>query len=227
MPDKSETIDVDKSMVIKFLMNKYETYMEGYTYRDKLVNDIFFRIIHVFQLFLLIVVISGDLVKMAAGANYCIICYIIIGFAGLFAMGSLFLTLQSLSSSKAEMRKQCVKIEDIISKLCPIEDYLKASNLIPAECPECKKAKAPNLKYWDAIRNRDKYRWEKSKLFKGFEQKNIFRINVSLIIIIIWILIISIAIIASPNVEPIIDHLIKVHILHLLPNNTTNISWPW
>jgi uncharacterized membrane protein YuzA (DUF378 family) len=215
MPDKSEIIDVDKSEAIKFLMNKYEIYMKGYEYRDKLVNDIFFRIIHVFQLFLLIIVISGELVDMVAGRNsgYCIICYIIIGFAGLFSLGSLFITLSSLSSSKVETRKQCVKLEAIISDLCPIEPYL------PKE-----KAKAPNLKYWDAINNREKYKWEESVFVKGFEQKNTFRMNVSLIIITIWILIVIIVIIKNPSLMRPMDF-IKHYILHLqLENIMINIS---
>lgn len=205
----------DESQVIKFLMKKYEIYMKGYEYRDKLVNDIFFRIIHVFQLFLLIIVISGELIEAATGRNsgYCIVCYIIIGFAGFFSMGSLFLTLLSLSSSKAEMRKQCVKLEAIISELYPIDAYL------PKE-----KAEAPNLKYWNAVQNRKKYKWEDSIFVKGFEQKNTFRMKVALIIINIWILIVIIAIIKNPDIMPAMDF-IKHHTLHLPPaNNTINIS---
>jgi uncharacterized integral membrane protein len=208
MQDKSGTIDISKSQVINFLMKKYEIYIEGYNYRDKMVNDIFFRIIQVFQLFLIIIVISTNLVETNSGC-YSIICYIIIGFVGFLTMGSLLLTLQSLSSGKAEIRKQCRNIEDTISKLCPIEAYLETSILAPEE-----KANAPNLKYWDAIQKRDKYKWEKSKFINKFEQKNTFRINISKVIIGIWILIILIVIINHPDLTLILDF-IKKDVLHL------------
>jgi hypothetical protein len=218
IPDKSGTIDVDISKdAFEFLMKKYELYMEGYNYRDKLVNDIFFRIIHVFQLFLLILVISRELVNFTSQRTYIYsLCHIIIGFAGLLTMGSLFLTLQSLSSSKDEMRIQCEKIEEFISQLSPFkayENYFKTT----VDRPECKKVKLPNLKYWDAIANRKRYILEENKYLKvlHFDKKDKTRIYVSLIIINIWILIIIISIYCHPNApsnaESIIEKIIKMH----------------
>jgi hypothetical protein len=190
---------LDDSKAMDLLKFNYGICMEGYNSRDKLVNDIFFRLIHVFQFFLIIIIITVSLTQ-SIYPNYHPICCAVIGFTGLLSMVSLLISLESFSSSKASLRDHCKRIDDIIVNLLPVEESLKSSKLLPVN---------ESLKFWHIVGKRQKYLEEN---FLKEEQKSLFRIWASRIIILIWIGVVIALAIRFPTSE----HLSQVeHLLHL------------
>lgn len=188
----------NESQMIESLKRDYQLFMDGYNSRDRLVNDIFYRLIHVFQFFLIIIIISIGLAQDEYPYHH--ICCAVIGFAGLLSMTSLLISLEAFSSSKAAIRDQCKMIEVSISRLLPIEEPLKSST-----SPHVNNSS----RYWQALETREKYLEES---YLGGERKSIFRIWASRIIILIWVAIVIALLVGSPGAEA----LAKIgHLLHL------------
>ncbi len=153
---------------IDLLKLDYQSCLNGYSYRDQLVADNFFKLVQVFSIFLTILL--GILIFAKVHVMLHILLCIVLGLSGLIAMYSLLIDIASTSSSKIAIRKRSLEIEK------------KIGNGV--------------IEYWDTIEKRKKYNIEiflkgKSGQKKDREEKEsaVF-LYVSKILMSIYILII-------------------------------------
>jgi hypothetical protein len=114
-------------------MFEYGACLDGYNSRDKMAYELFYKIIQSFQIFLLIIAFTS---KLFCPLNeYYRYCCLTIGAIGFLSMFSLLLGLESCSSAKIALRKRCIVLDEVLSKM-------------PG---------GTHPQYWDTIRKRNKY----------------------------------------------------------------------
>lgn len=195
---------------IDLLKLNYQSCMDGYNSRDSLANEAFNNLIHAFIFFLAVIASINIFAKIQPGIH--IICCSMIGFAGLTTMVALLIGLESASSSKIALRKNCIEIENKFSDI--FHNKVNSSD--------------KPLNHWDIIEKRNKYTEE--TIFKGVsgsqidgrEGKAIF-ILASRIIILIWIMIVFFSILYGKDMAaqgPAVQEAIRIW-----PKNENDIWW--
>ena len=166
-------IDFDKK---ELLLIEYQTCMEGYKYRDQLVQEEFSNLVQKFSIFLTLL-LAINIFSTTSHFFYVLIVFVI-GVVGCTSMIALLIDMQSCLSCKVVLRNRCAEIEADIGN-------------------------ESIFQYWKVLETRDKYFEE--RLYKGYHTKeksinhgNVF-INTCRIIIILWIVIFSAMIYYSGN----------------------------
>jgi len=118
---------------VDIILFEYNACLDGYNSRDKMANELFYKLIHSFQMFLIIIAFTSALVSQLEKYHW--FCCLIIGAIGFLSMFSLLLGLESVSSCKVALRKRCITLE------------LELSKMLDGNHPQ----------YWRSIHERKKY----------------------------------------------------------------------